>query len=159
MKTKIVNRDKALIIRKKLARQGKKVVFTNGCFDLLHAGHASYLDKARHLGDFLIIGLNSDSSVCRLKGPGRPIMPYSDRALLLSYLIPVDLVVAFGEDTPEKLINFIRPDILVKGADYKKSEIVGAREVQSWGGVVKRIPLVKGKSSSNLIALLETAVK
>jgi rfaE bifunctional protein nucleotidyltransferase chain/domain len=159
MKAKIVTREKALTIRKKLARQGKKVVFTNGCFDLLHAGHVKYLDKARQLGDFLIIGLNSDSSVRRLKGPGRPIIPYSDRALLLSYLTPVDLVVAFGEDTPEKLIKYIRPDILVKGADYKKSEIVGARDVQSWGGVVKRIPLVKGKSSSNLITRLKAVVK
>jgi rfaE bifunctional protein nucleotidyltransferase chain/domain len=154
MKTKLVSACRAADIIRKLRRLGKKVVFTNGCFDVIHAGHARYLDKAGKFGDFLVIGLNSDDSVRRLKGKGRPIMPFKDRALLLSYLTPVDLVVGFKEDTPAKLINLLHPDILVKGADYRINEIVGAREVRAWGGVVRRIPLVKGKSSSTIIARL-----
>ncbi len=154
MTRKIVSLKKAMEIRKRLRGQGKKVVFTNGCFDLIHAGHASYLNSARKLGDFLIVGLNSDASVRRLKGPNRPIMPFKERATLLSFLIPVDLVVGFGEDTPIKLINSLQPDCLAKGADYKESEIVGAREVKSWGGKVRRIKLIKGKSSSKLIGKL-----
>lgn len=151
MNSKIVTQAKAAGIRERLKRQGKKVVFTNGCFDLVHAGHAIYLDAARRLGDFLVVGLNLDSSVQRLKGKGRPILKFRERALLLSYLIPVDLVVGFGDDTPIRLIKRIRPDILVKGADYKISEIVGAREVRSWGGKVKTIPLTRGKSTSRII--------
>ncbi len=151
MNSKIVTQAKAAGIRERLKRQGKKVVFTNGCFDLFHAGHAVYLDAARRLGDFLVVGLNLDSSVQRLKGKGRPILKFRERALLLSYLIPVDLVVGFGDDTPIRLIKRIRPDILVKGADYKISEIVGAREVRSWGGEVKTIPLTRGKSTSKII--------
>lgn len=151
MNSKIVTQAKAARIREKLKRQGKKVVFTNGCFDLIHAGHAVYLDAARRLGDFLVVGLNLDLSVRRLKGKGRPILKFRERALLLSYLIPVDLVVGFGDDTPIRLIKRIRPDILVKGADYKISEIVGAREVRSWEGKVKTIPLTRGKSTSRII--------
>ncbi len=151
MNSKIVTQAKAASIRERLKRQGKKVVFTNGCFDLIHAGHAIYLDAARRLGDFLVVGLNLDLSVQRLKGKGRPILKFRERALLLSYLIPVDLVVGFGDDTPIRLIKRIRPDILVKGADYKISEIVGAREVRSWGGKVKTIPLTRGKSTSRII--------
>ena len=151
MNSKIVTQAKAAGIRERLERQGKKVVFTNGCFDLVHAGHAVYLDAARRLGDFLVVGLNLDLSVRRLKGKGRPILKFKERALLLSYLIPVDLVVGFGDDTPISLIKRIRPDILVKGADYKISEIVGAREVRSWGGEVKTIPLTRGKSTSRII--------
>jgi len=151
MNSKIVTQAKAVKIRERLGRQGKKVVFTNGCFDLIHAGHAGYLDAARKLGDFLVVGLNFDDSVQRLKGKGRPVLKFRERALLLSFLIPVDLVVGFGDDTPIKLIKKIRPDILVKGADYKISEIVGAREVQSWGGKVETIPLMRGKSSSRII--------
>ncbi len=154
MNSKIVTQAKAAGIRERLKRQGKKVVFTNGCFDLIHAGHAVYLDAARSLGDFLVVGLNLDSSVQRLKGKGRPILKFRERALLLSYLIPVDLVVGFGDDTPIRLIKRIRPDILVKGADYKVSEIVGSREVRSWGGEVKTIPLTRGKSTSRIIANL-----
>ncbi len=151
MNSKIVTQVEAARIRERLKRQGKKVVFTNGCFDLVHAGHAVYLDAARRLGDFLVVGLNLDSSVQRLKGKGRPILKFKERALLLSYLIPVDLVVGFSDDTPIRLIRRIRPDILVKGADYKISEIVGAREVRSWGGKVKTIPLTRGKSTSRII--------
>jgi len=157
MKKKLVPEAAAVEIRNKLRRQGKRVVFTNGCFDLIHSGHAQYLDAARRLGDFLIVGLNGDQSVERLKGPGRPLMPFKERALLLSYLTPVDLVVKFADDTPLRLIKELRPDVLAKGADYKIAEIVGAQEVQSWGGKVRRIKLVKGKSSSKLIRkILET---
>jgi rfaE bifunctional protein nucleotidyltransferase chain/domain len=154
MKLKLASAARAADIVKGLQRKGKKVVFTNGCFDIIHAGHVRYLDKAKNLGDFLIIGLNRDDSVRRLKGKGRPIMPFSERALLLSFLTPVDLVVGFSDDTPARLISRLRPDILVKGADYKPGEIVGASDVKSWGGVVRRIPLIKGKSSSALISRL-----
>ncbi len=155
MKSKIVSIKDAETIRQRLRRQGKKVVFTNGCFDILHAGHVKYLAAARKAGDFLIIGLNRDSSVKRLKGPDRPIMSFGERALLLSYLTPVDLVVGFAEDTPAKLIDKLRPDVLVKGADYRISEIVGAKEVTAWGGTVKRISLVRGKSTSRIIGQLQ----
>lgn len=151
MNSKIVTQANAAKIRERLGRQGKKVVFTNGCFDLIHAGHAVYLDAARKLGDYLIVGVNLDNSVRRLKGRGRPILKFGERALLLSYLIPVDLVVGFGDDTPLRLIKKIRPDILVKGADYRVSEIVGADEVQGWRGKVKTIPLRRGKSTTSVV--------
>lgn len=151
MNSKIATQAKAARIRERLRRQGKEVVFTNGCFDLIHAGHAIYLDAARKLGDYLIVGLNFDDSVQRLKGKGRPVLKFRERALLLSYLIPVDLVVGFGDDTPIRLIKKIQPDVLVKGADYKISEIVGAKDVKSRGGRVKTIPLMRGKSTSRII--------
>jgi D-beta-D-heptose 7-phosphate kinase/D-beta-D-heptose 1-phosphate adenosyltransferase len=151
MKSKIVSQKKAAAIRAALKRKGKKVVFTNGCFDIIHSGHAVYLDRARQKGDFLIVGLNTDKSVARLKGKNRPVMSFRERALLLSYLSPVDLVVGFGDDTPLNLIMNLKPDILVKGADYRISEIVGAVEVKDWGGRVVRIPLVKGRSTSRIL--------
>ena len=129
----------------------KKIVFTNGCFDLLHAGHVSLLAKARDLGDVLIVGVNSDESVRRLKGEGRPINVIEDRTLMLASLLFVDAVVVFDEDTPENLIKKVKPDVLVKGADYQESEIVGAEFVKSYGGEVVRIPLVEGLSTSQLI--------
>lgn len=155
MKSKLVSQKKALSVRKTLKRAGKKVVFTNGCFDIIHSGHAVYLDRAKGKGDFLIVGLNSDKSVSRLKGKNRPVMAFKERALLLSYLLPVDLVVGFGDDTPLNLIKRLKPDILVKGADYRISEIVGAAEVNSWGGRVIRIPLVKGRSTSRILSRLD----
>jgi rfaE bifunctional protein nucleotidyltransferase chain/domain len=155
MKLKIVTQSQATAISKKLHRNGKKVVFTNGCFDIIHSGHARFLASSKRLGDFLIVGLNTDKSVRRLKGNGRPIMSFGERAILLSLLIPVDLIVGFGDDTPARIINLLRPDVLVKGADYRLDEIVGAHDVQSWGGVVKRIPLIKGKSTSKIIRQLQ----
>ena len=155
MKSKIVSQKKAVFIRAALTRNNKIVVFTNGCFDVIHSGHAVYLDRARRMGDFLIVGLNTDKSVNRLKGKNRPIMSFRERALLLSYLSPVDLVVGFGENTPLRLIKKLRPDILVKGADYQISEIVGASEVKSWGGKVLRIPFVKGYSTSGILKKIE----
>ncbi len=130
---------------------GRRIVFTNGVFDILHAGHVEYLAKAKALGDILIVGLNRDSSVRRLKGPNRPLQRESDRAIIVAALKAVDYVVMFAEDTPEKLIKEICPDVLVKGADYAIAEIVGADFVLANGGEVKRIPLKKGRSSSSVI--------
>ena len=135
---------------KKLKKQRQRVVFTNGVFDLIHRGHIDYLYKARTFGDILIVGLNSDASVRRLKGNKRPLQKQADRAAIVVSLKPVDYVVLFGEDTPERLIETIRPDILVKGADYKVREIVGARFVKSYGGKVRRVRLSAGRSSSKL---------
>ena len=159
MNNKIVSQKKALSIREGLRKKRKKVVFTNGCFDIIHSGHAAYLDYARKKGDFLIVGLNTDKSVRRIKGPGRPIVGFKDRALLLAYLTPVDLIVGFGDDTPLNLIKKIKPDILAKGADYRISEIVGAAEVMQYGGRVFRIPLLKGRSTSRILALLKGVSK
>lgn len=129
----------------------QKIVFTNGCFDVLHYGHACYLSKAKDLGDKLIIGLNSDDSVKRLKGPKRPINGQNERAKLLASLLFVDAVVIFEEDTPEKLITMVHPDVLVKGGDYTFDTIVGAPFVSSYGGSVITIPLVENFSSTNII--------
>ena len=132
-------------------RNGKKVVFTNGCFDILHAGHVTYLQKARELGDLLVVGINSDSSVKRLKGDSRPINGIEDRVKILSALACVDYVVVFEEDTPLDLIMKIKPDILVKGGDYRIDEIVGADFVGSYGGVTTTIPFVQGRSTTGLL--------
>jgi D-beta-D-heptose 7-phosphate kinase/D-beta-D-heptose 1-phosphate adenosyltransferase len=133
---------------------GKKVVFTNGCFDLLHAGHIESLSQAASFGDILIVGLNSDASVKRLKGEQRPIQTEQNRATLLASLYMVDAVVIFEEDTPLELIKSIMPDVLVKGGDYTPETIVGAQEVLANGGKVEIIPLVAGLSTTHLEALL-----
>lgn len=137
-------------LTQRLRRRGKRIVFTNGVFDILHRGHVDYLARARKLGDVLIVGLNSDASTRRLKGAGRPIQTQADRAAILLALEAVDYVVIFGEDTPEKLIEKVRPDVLVKGADYKLDEIVGADFVKSQGGVVRRIRLTPGRSTTRI---------
>lgn len=136
--------------------QGKKVVFTNGVFDILHVGHVNYLSKAKSSGDILIVGLNSDNSVRSIKGPTRPLQSQKDRARILLALRSVDHVVLFSESTPLRLIEKIRPDVLVKGSDYQLSEIVGAEFVKSYGGKVKRIRLSQGRSTSRLIKLLSS---
>ena len=133
----------------------KKVVFTNGCFDILHTGHVTYLEKARKLGDLLVVGVNSDASVRRLKGPTRPVNSQKDRARVLSSLRCVDRVVVFNEDTPEKLIRKIRPDVLVKGGDWKKKDVVGAPFVESYGGKVCLIAFVKGFSTTGILAKIQ----
>jgi glycerol-3-phosphate cytidylyltransferase len=153
LKNLIARKDVARWARK-LQRSGKKIVFTNGVFDILHRGHVDYLARARASGDVLILGLNTDASVRRLKGKSRPIQSQRDRAAVLLALEAVDNVVLFGEDTPDKLIRQIRPDVLVKGADYRESEIVGAEFVKSYGGRVRRIRLTPGRSSSRVIKLL-----
>jgi rfaE bifunctional protein nucleotidyltransferase chain/domain len=135
-------------------KRGKKIVFTNGVFDILHYGHIDYLTKARKLGDILIVGLNTDSSVRKFKGKGRPIQNEKDRARILAALKPVDYVILFSETIPERLINLVKPDVLVKGSDYKVSEIVGAEFVKSYGGVVKRIKVIRGRSTSRIIKKL-----
>jgi rfaE bifunctional protein nucleotidyltransferase chain/domain len=131
--------------------EGKKVVFTNGVFDLLHIGHITYLSKAAELGDKLIIGLNADSSVKRIKGDSRPINAQDSRAALLASFFFVDAVVVFEEDTPLNLITVLVPDILIKGADYTLDNIVGAKEVMANGGEVKTITFVEGYSSTSII--------
>jgi D-beta-D-heptose 7-phosphate kinase/D-beta-D-heptose 1-phosphate adenosyltransferase len=136
--------------------KGKKIVFTNGCFDILHRGHVTYLNQARDLGDLLIIGINSDESVKRLKGLERPVNMLEDRAYVLSALKSVDYVIPFEEDTPLDLINLIMPDILVKGGDYTIDRIVGAQEVLAHGGRVEIIPFVPGKSTSAIIDTIKT---
>lgn len=134
-----------------LRNQGKKIVFTNGCFDLLHIGHVRYLQEARSLGDALVVGVNSDESVKRLKGPTRPVQNESDRAEILAALAAVDFTVIFNEDTPENLIHKVRPDILVKGGDWKIDQIVGAPFVMSYGGKVMSLQFVDGKSTTKII--------
>lgn len=131
--------------------QGHPIVFTNGCFDLLHAGHVTYLEKARQLGKRLVVGLNTDNSVRRLKGPTRPVIQEEDRARVLAALAAVDLVILFDEETPLHLIQTLRPEVLAKGADYSESQVVGGTEVQSWGGRVALVPLVAGRSSSRIL--------
>jgi len=135
----------------KIKSEGKKIVFTNGCFDLLHVGHIKYLSQAKDLGDILIIGLNSDKSVKKLKGNNRPINSFEDRAKLLAALKSVDLVIMFEEQTPENLIKEIIPDVLVKGGDYDIEEIVGYQTVIDNGGQVKTLSFYDGYSSTNYI--------
>ncbi|MDR1474676.1 MAG: adenylyltransferase/cytidyltransferase family protein [Endomicrobium sp.] len=134
----------------KLQKTGKKVAFTNGCFDLLHLGHVSLFKKAKSMGDVLIVAINSDKSLSCLKGPKRPLMGQKDRAKLLLSLKSVDYVVVFNEHTPKEILNELRPDVLVKGGDYKLSEIVGREFVKK----VYRFPFVKGKSTTDLINLI-----
>ena len=136
--------------------QGKHVVFTNGCFDLLHLGHVDYLEKARNLGDVLVVGLNTDDSVSRFKGPQRPIQDQQSRARIMAALQAVDLVVFFNEDTPLKLISELLPQILVKGSDYLAENIVGADVVKNAGGVVKTIDFVPGYSTSRIVDKIKT---
>lgn len=139
-----------------LRLKGKKIVFTNGCFDILHQGHMECLAKARDLGDFLIVGLNTDSSVKRLnKAPNRPVNDEAARARVLSGLSFVDAIVLFDEDTPLELIKLIQPDFLVKGGDYKEESVVGYKEVSATGGKVVIIPLVDGFSTTGIIAKMK----
>ena len=150
-RSKVKNLRQLIRIRNALKRQGKKVVFTNGCFDILHRGHIECLRKAKSFGDVLIVGLNSDSSVRKIKGDQRPIQPQDDRAEILASLEMVDYVVIFREETPLKLIASLVPDVLVKGGDYKKEEIVGRDIVESSGGRVIRIRQVPGRSTKGVI--------
>jgi len=132
-------------------RGKKKIVFTNGCFDWLHVGHVRYLQEAKSLGDILVIGVNSDDSVRRLKGPSRPVQEESDRAEILAALDAVDYTTIFSEDTPLQLIKKVRPDVLVKGGDWKIENIVGSDVVQAYGGKVHSLKFVSGKSTTRLI--------
>lgn len=147
----ITNREELKAIRKKLRESGKKVVFTNGCFDILHAGHVDYLSKAKSFGDVLILGLNSDASVTRIKGEKRPIVVQEERAFILANLKCVDFVTLFEEDTPFELIKDLVPDYLVKGADWDPSKIVGKDIVEQAGGEVKTIPFINFTSTTEII--------
>ena len=135
----------------RLRASGRRVVFTNGCFDLLHPGHARYLCAARALGDYLVVGVNSDRSIRAIKGSGRPVVPEDDRAEMLAALDFVDAVVLFDEDDPLRVIRTLHPDVLVKGGDWREEDIVGGDVVRSAGGEVRRIALVPGRSTSAII--------
>jgi rfaE bifunctional protein nucleotidyltransferase chain/domain len=144
-------------IRKK--HEDWKIVFTNGIFDIIHRGHVAYLEKAKELGDILVLGLNSDASARRLKGAARPFVNQDDRAFILSRLEAVDIVSVFEEDTPINLIKLVKPDLLVKGGDYQIEEIVGREFVENNGGRVCTIPLVEGKSTTNLLKKVKETYK
>lgn len=148
---KIKNITQLRKIIDRLKSQGKKIVFTNGCFDLLHWGHVRYLQDARKEGDILVVGVNSDSSVKRIKGKMRPVVNEKDRLRIIASLESVDYAVLFKEDTPLKIIKLIKPDVLVKGADWNKNNIVGRDIVSIYGGSVSTIKFIKGRSSSRLI--------
>ncbi|MCK5573630.1 MAG: D-glycero-beta-D-manno-heptose 1-phosphate adenylyltransferase [Bacteroidetes bacterium] len=148
---KIVGLQRLRAVRRDLKRRRKTVVFTNGTFDILHRGHVEYLAKAKALGDVLIVGLNSDSSIRRIKGKGRPINRGSDRAAVLASLASVDYVCFFSDDTPHKMISTLVPDVLVKGADWKLNEIVGRDVVEQHGGCVRRIRLTEGRSTTAIL--------
>jgi rfaE bifunctional protein nucleotidyltransferase chain/domain len=148
---KVVTPEALEAILEEARRRGARVVFTNGCFDVLHVGHARYLEEARALGDLLVVGLNSDSSVQELKGPRRPIVPEAERAELLAGLTAVDYVVVFHEHTPDALIRRIRPDVHVKGGDYLADDLPEAALVRSLGGEVTVVSLAEGRSTTDLV--------
>ena len=141
-------------IRSRLRREGKKVVFTNGCFDLIHGGHVHLFRAAKALGDVLIVALNSDASIRRLKGPSRPIFPLAERFEVLSAFESIDYLTSFSQDTPQKTIAALLPDVLVKGGDWGADEIVGRAEVEGAGGKVVRVAYLPGRSSTNIIGAI-----
>jgi rfaE bifunctional protein nucleotidyltransferase chain/domain len=149
---KILAQDALIVAVAEAKRNGQRVVFTNGCFDLLHPGHVRTLERARALGDLLVVALNSDRSVRELKGPGRPVVPEAERAELLAALAAVDYVTLFDDPTPQPLIAQLRPDVLVKGDDWGEGEIVGRAEVEAAGGRVVRVPLEPGYSTTALLS-------
>ncbi len=148
---RILGREEAAALIESLKTQGKKVVFTNGCFDILHVGHLRYLEQAREQGDILVVGVNSDASVKRLKGPTRPINSELDRAEMLAGLKAVDYTVIFTEDTPVEIIEELKPSIHVKGGDYKKEDLPETEVVERNGGEVRILMLVDGKSTTNVV--------
>jgi D-beta-D-heptose 7-phosphate kinase/D-beta-D-heptose 1-phosphate adenosyltransferase len=156
MRKKIVTRDELLIERERLRDVGKKLVFTNGVFDILHVGHVRYLRLARTLGDALVVAVNSDVSVRELKGAGRPLMNENDRAEVLAALEPVDYVTIFDNVSPRSLISELLPDVLVKGGDYALDQIHGREEVEAAGGCVVSLPFVEGASTSKIIERMKT---
>ncbi len=152
LKDKIVSKEDALEKLKSFRKENSKIVFTNGCFDILHPGHVDYLSQTRDLGDFLVLGLNTDNSVKRLnKAPNRPINSEQARAAVLAGLACIDLIVYFDEETPYELIKFLQPNVLVKGNDYKAENIVGFDVVKANGGQIVTIPMVEGYSTTKLI--------
>lgn len=154
--TKIKTFREIAEICKDIRKEGKTIVFTNGCFDILHTGHIRMLRRAALQGDVLIVGLNTDESVKRIKGGSRPFVKEKDRAEILSALEMVDYVVLFPQDTPEKLLSVIKPDVLVKGGDYKIDQVVGRKFVEYYGGRVVVVPEVKGRSTTDLVTKIRT---
>ncbi len=148
---RVVSLEELVSIRNSLRSNGKRVVFTNGCFDLLHRGHVEFLNEAKRFGDLLVVGLNSDASMSRIKGKNRPIVPQEDRAFVLSNLAAVDYVAIFEEDTPLEMISALLPDVLVKGADWGIDEVVGKEVVECAGGLVRTIPLVPNRSTTDIV--------
>lgn len=155
---KIKSREEAKSIVKEWDETGEKIAFTNGCFDIVHRGHIDYLSKAKDLGTKLVLGLNTDASVQRLKGSQRPIVDEQSRAILIGALQFIDLIVFFDEDTPYELIEALQPDVLVKGSDYKAEDIVGYDIVTAKGGAVETIDFVKGFSTTSLIERIKTTM-
>lgn len=149
--SRIINRDQLIAHRSRWTFLGQKVVFTNGCFDILHEGHLRYLADARDLGDVLVVGVNSDASVSRLKGPERPVNTQESRMLMLAGLLVADAVILFEEDTPLDLIHLVRPDVLVKGGDWSPEQIVGSSLVLGYGGEVHSLPFHAGFSTTEII--------
>lgn len=152
----IENRNELSKKIQSLRKEGKKIVFTNGCFDILHLGHVTYLSKAKSLGDVLVVGINSDSSVKKLKGPNRPINDLNSRMVVLDSLKSVDFVVPFDEDTPISLIEIVKPEIHVKGGDYKEDQLVESKTVKNYGGKVVIIPFVNGYSVTTLLGKIKS---
>jgi len=157
LEDKIKNLRKLKNIISYLESKGKKIVFTNGCFDLLHYGHVKYLQEAKKKGDILVVGINSDASIKRIKGNKRPVINERDRLGLIAALESVDFVALFKEDTPLEMINFLKPEVLVKGADWNKNSIVGKALVSGYGGRVSTVRLVKNRSTTNLIKKIAKA--
>ena len=156
MRKKILTRGELLVEREALRKAGRKLVFTNGVFDLLHVGHVRYLQQARELGDALVVALNSDASVRQLKGDARPLMNQNDRAEILASLAAVDYVTIFDDISPRSLIGELLPDVLVKGGDYSLDQIHGREEVEAAGGRVVSVPFVEGSSTSKIIERMKT---
>jgi len=154
---KIYSREKLKDKIDALREKGKKIVFTNGCFDILHVGHTRYLKEAKKQGDILVLGLNSDESVRSLKGEKRPLIPENERADMVASLESIDYVTIFHELTPLELIEYLKPDVLVKGGDWKEKDVVGRDSVAAWGGRVVIIPEIKGSSTTNIIEKVKKA--
>lgn len=153
----VVTREELVRIRSRLREQNRRVVFTNGCFDIIHRGHVEYLTKAKAMGDVLVVGLNSDASVRRLKGPSRPVVAQDDRAVVIAALGVVDYVCLFDEDTPFELISAVVPDVLVKGADWPIDKVVGRDIVEAAGGTVQTIEFVPDRSTTSIIERIRSS--
>jgi D-glycero-beta-D-manno-heptose 1-phosphate adenylyltransferase len=158
LENKILTRNELEDILRQIREKKLTIVFTNGCFDILHKGHIRYLADASELADVFIVGLNADSSIKRIKGPNRPLQDQESRAISLSALVFVDYVVLFGEDTPLELLRIIKPNVLVKGGDYQVEAIVGYDLVNSYGGQVITLPLVKGYSTTSIIKKISSGI-
>ena len=156
---KILSKDDLKKAVEKQKKEGKRIVLTNGCFDILHAGHARYLNEAKKLGDILVLAINSDASVQSIKGKQRPLIPQNERAYVVASLKAVDYVTIFDEDTPLHLIEYLRPHILVKGGDWTEETVVGGNLVKEWGGKVIIMPQLKGISTTNIIKKIMKAYK